>query len=111
MDQLLAHTARPSLVKVLLATWRRYRKPMMVSETSWHDGHPVHHRRYPGLNKGTWLRHLTEQVEIARFHGAKVVGICWYPIVDCSPWHATQSRNRWSHGLIRKDRRNWDGSL
>ncbi|RYG97431.1 MAG: hypothetical protein EON58_09750 [Alphaproteobacteria bacterium] len=33
--------------------WRRYRKPIMVSETSWHDGHPVHHRRYPGFNKDT----------------------------------------------------------
>ncbi len=64
------HTARTSLVKVLMATWRRYRKPIMVSETSWHDGHPIHHRRYPGLNKGTWLRHVTEQVDIARFHGA-----------------------------------------
>ncbi len=97
------HTARTSLVKVLMATWRRYRKPIMVSETSWHDGHPVHHRRYPGLNKGTWLRHVSEQVDIARFHGADVVGICWYPIVDCPPWHAPQSRSRWSHGLIRKD--------
>ena len=63
------HTARTSLVKVLMATWRRYRKPIMVSETSWHDGHPVHYRRYPGLNKGTWLRHVPEQMDIARFHG------------------------------------------
>ncbi|WP_162242179.1 glycosyl hydrolase 53 family protein [Rhizobium sp. Leaf383] len=97
------HTARTSLVKVLMATWRRYRKPIMVSETSWHDGHPVHHRRYPGLNKGTWLRHVIEQVRVARFHGANIVGVCWYPIVDCPPWHAPQSSNRWSHGLIRKD--------
>jgi len=63
------HTARTSLVKVLMTTWRRYRKPIMVSETSWHDGHPVHHRRYPGLNKGTWLRQVVDQVDIARFHG------------------------------------------
>ena len=49
-------------------------KPIMVSETSWHDGHPIHHHRYPGLNKGTWLRHVSEQVDIAKFHGANVVG-------------------------------------
>jgi hypothetical protein len=97
------HTARTTLVKVLLATWRRYRKPIMVSETSWHDGHPVHHRRHPGLHKGGWLRHVIEQVEVARFHGAHVVGVCWYPIVDCPPWHAPHSSSRWSHGLIRKD--------
>jgi len=97
------HTARTSLAKVLQTTWRRYRKPMMVSETSWHDGHPVHHRRHPGLHKGGWLRHVLDQVEVARFHGAVVVGVCWYPIVDCPPWHAPYSPRRWSHGLIRKD--------
>ena len=97
------HTARTSLAKVLMTTWRRYRKPIMVAETSWHDGHPVHHRRHPGLNKGTWLRHVVEHVDIARFHGANVVGICWYPIVDYPPRHAPNARNRWSHGLIRKD--------
>lgn len=97
------HTARTSLVKVLLAAWKRYRKPIMVSETSWHDGHPVHHRRYPGLNKGTWLRHVLDQVDIAAFHGAVIAGVCWYPIVDCPPWHRPFSKDRWSHGLIRSD--------
>ncbi len=75
----------------------------MVSETSWHDGHPVHHRRYPGLNKATWLRHVLDQVDIAAFHGAVIAGVCWYPIVDCPPWHRPFSKDRWSHGLIRSD--------
>ncbi len=97
------HTARTSLSKVLLRTWRRYRKPIIVSETSWHDGHPVHHHRYPGLHKGGWLRHVLHQVNVARFHGAAVEGVCWYPIVDCPPWHAPYSPSRWSHGLIRRD--------
>lgn len=97
------HTAKTILSKVLLKTWRRYRKPIMVSETSWHDGHPVHHRRHPGFHKGLWLRHVIDQVDIARFHGADIAGICWYPIVDCPPWHAPRSRHRWSHGLIRHD--------
>lgn len=97
------HTARTTLSKVLVKTWRRYGKPIMVSETSWHDGHPVHHRRYPGLNKGSWLRHVLDEVDIARQRGAIIAGVCWYPIVDCPPWHAPRSRNRWSHGLIRAD--------
>jgi hypothetical protein len=97
------HTARTILSKVLLKTWRRYRKPMMVSETSWHDGHPVHHRRHPGFHKGAWLRHVLDQVDVARLHGAEIVGICWYPIIDCPPWHSPRSRSRWSHGLIRSD--------
>jgi hypothetical protein len=97
------HTARTPLAKVLLRTWHRYRKPIMVSETSWHDGHPVHHRRHPGLHKGGWLRHVRDQVEVARFHGAVVEGVCWYPIVDSPPWHTPYSPSRWSHGLIRRD--------
>ena len=97
------HTARTALSKVLMATWRRYRKPIMVSETSWHDGHPVHHRRHPGFHKGAWLRHVLDQVDVARFHGVDVAGVCWYPIIDCPPWHAPRSRHRWSHGLIRHD--------
>ncbi|RDJ03582.1 glycosyl hydrolase 53 family protein [Rhizobium grahamii] len=97
------HTARTALSKVLIKTWRRYRKPIMVSETSWHDGHPVHHRRHPGFHKGAWLRHILEQIDVARMHGAEIVGVCWYPIIDCPPWHSPRSRHRWSHGLIRSD--------
>ncbi|MDH2329056.1 glycosyl hydrolase 53 family protein [Cereibacter sp. SYSU M97828] len=97
------HTARTTLSKVLIKTWRRYGKPVMVSETSWHDGHPVHHRRYPGFHKGHWLRHVLDEVEIAKARRVKIAGVCWYPIIDCPPWHAPRSRTRWSHGLIRSD--------
>ncbi len=97
------HTARTILSKVLLKTWRRYRKPIMVSETSWHDGHPVHHRRHPSFNKGAWLRYVLDQVDIARMHGADIVGVCWYPVIDCPPWDSPRSHHRWSHGLIRSD--------
>ncbi|MDB5665059.1 MAG: hypothetical protein JWS11_1602 [Cypionkella sp.] len=97
------HTARTILSKVLLKTWRRYKKPIMVAETSWHEGHPVHHRRHPGFHKGSWLREVLGQVEIARLHGAQIAGVCWYPIIDCPPWHTPRSQRRWSHGLIRSD--------
>ncbi len=97
------HTARTSLSKVLLKTWKRYRKPIMVSETSWHDGHPVHHRRYPGFNKGAWLRYVLDEVAQAEQKGAEIVGVCWYPIIDSPPWNRPRARLRWSHGLIRED--------
>lgn len=97
------HTARTTLSKVLVKTWRRYSKPIMVSETSWHDGHPVHHRRYPHFDKGRWLRHVLDEVALARARGVNIVGVCWYPFVDCPPWNAPWSQQRWSHGLIRKD--------
>lgn len=97
------HTARTSLLKVLLKTWKRFRKPILVSETSWHDGHREHHRRHPGFNKGSWLRYMLSDVETARSMGVEVAGLCWYPIVDCPPWGHPHARNRWSHGLIRAD--------
>ncbi len=97
------HTARTSLLKVLLKTWRRYGKPILLSETSWHDGHPIHHRRHPGFNKADWFWHVMDQIRQASLQGVEVAGLCWYPIVDCPPWQRPRSRNRWSHGLIRKD--------
>ena len=97
------HTARTSLLKVLLKTWKRYDKPILVSETSWHDGHRDHHRRHPGFNKGAWLRHMLGDIAEAQAKGVEVAGLCWYPIVDCPPWQHPRSRNRWSHGLIRAD--------
>ncbi|MCW6513257.1 glycosyl hydrolase 53 family protein [Lichenifustis flavocetrariae] len=97
------HTARTSLYKVLTKVARRYRLPIMVAETSWHDGHPIHHRRHPGWSKGDWLRHILQDVAAAEQNGADVVGVCWYPFVDCPPWHRPRSRQRWSHGLIRQD--------
>lgn len=97
------HTARTRLSKVLVKTARRYGLPTMVAETSWHDGHHEQERRYPGWNKGTWLRHVLDEVDVAKAKGAEVVGVCWYPIIDSPPWSTPRSRNRWSHGLIRAD--------
>lgn len=97
------HTARTSLFKVLVKTWKRYEKPILLSETSWHDGHPVHHGRHPGFNKAAWFHHIQAEVAAAHKVGVLVAGVCWYPVVDCPPWQRPNSRNRWSHGLIRKD--------
>lgn len=97
------HTARTSLFKVLLKTWRRYGKPILVAETSWHDGHPIHHRRHPGFNKGHWLGYMQDQIAAATAQGVEIAGLCWYPIIDCPPWQRPRSHSRWSHGLIRKD--------
>ena len=97
------HTARTALSKALIKTARRYGLPVMIAETSWHDGHREQQRRYPGWNKGDWLRHVLQEVAVAEAKGARIVGLCWYPVVDCPPWQHPRSRRRWSHGLIRED--------
>ncbi|WP_152046296.1 glycoside hydrolase family protein [Aureimonas psammosilenae] len=97
------HTARTVLSKVLVKTARRYRLPILVAETSWHDGHREQMRRYPGWNKGDWLRHVLSEAAVAGAKGADLKGVCWYPIVDSPPWDRPGSRSRWSHGLIRQD--------
>lgn len=97
------HTARAGLARVVTKTARRYRLPVMVAETSWHDGHPAHHRRHPGWTKGDWLRHVLEELAAAREKGAVIAGLCWYPAIDSPPWDRPRSRRRWSHGLIRQD--------
>ena len=97
------HTARTSLRKVLTKVARRYGLPIMVAETSWHDGHPRHSGRHPGWTKGDWLRHMLDEVAAAEERGAVVTGLCWYPFVDCPPWDRPRAHHRWSHGLIRAD--------
>jgi hypothetical protein len=90
------HTARTVLRKVLVKTWRRYRKPVLVSETSWHDGHPHHRKRYPGFSKATWFHHIAGEVAVAvaEAAGVDVAGICWYLM------GATSSRSIVAHESI-----------
>lgn len=97
------HDAEAPLHQVLIATWRRYGKPIIVSETSWHDGHPEQQRRFPQIkSKGDWLRYVEQEVYVAQMLGAVVEGLCWYPFVDTPPWGEPKGE-RWSHGLIRAD--------
>jgi hypothetical protein len=97
------HTARAPLGRAILKSWRRYKLPILVAETSWHDGHRAQRRRFPGFSKRRWLEHVLTEVEWAQERGARVQGLCWYPIVDCPPWPHPGSAHRWRHGLIRED--------
>ena len=100
---LYPHTLQAPIHAVLLETWRRHGKPVIISETSWHCGHEEQARRFPEIRgKGDWLRHVRAEVLLARRAGADVRAICWYPMIDCPTWD-DPTRGRWSHGLIRED--------
>lgn len=60
---------------MLAETWRRYRRPLVVAETG-----------TEGDARGPWLRHVAREVDVARAMGARVQGVCWYPILDHPGW-------------------------
>jgi hypothetical protein len=61
---------------LIRSVWRRYRRPMIISETS-----HVEHMR------GPWLRYVVEEAESVRAEGIPLHGICIYPIIGMPEWH------------------------
>ena len=97
------HSLKRDISEILVNTYKRYNLPVMLSETSWHDGHPEHHANYPEFtNKGDWLAYVLKETEKARNSGVDIVGACWCPFVDTPHW-GEPDFERWSHGLINKD--------
>ena len=96
------HDAQAPLSDVIEATWKRYGLPVLVSETSWHDGHAGQAAAFPQIrNKRGWLEHCLQNAALAKRNGAVVDGICWYPITDMPSWDV--DGEVWSNGLIRQD--------
>lgn len=74
------HYAQETLHRVLRAAADRYRLPVMITETSCHDGLPAAHRRFPHVrDRSDSPAHVW--VEIARSE-VPVAGLCWYPCLD-----------------------------
>jgi len=70
------------LCDLLLKVWQRYRRPMVIAETS-------------GLNDGrtAWLKDVMEESLAAVEMGIDLHGVCLYPAVDMPDWHTGQ----WLH--------------
>jgi UDP-galactopyranose mutase len=65
--------------QLIAANWKRYQKPLMVSETS-----------HFGSGRSRWIREMTQEVYHARLLGIPVEGICLYPILDRYDWENKQ---------------------
>ncbi|MEB0119518.1 beta-glucosidase [Pseudomonas sp. CCI1.2] len=63
------------LAGMLAETWRRYQRPMVITETG-SEGH----------DRASWMRYICEQVTLAMARGVPIEGICWYPILDYPGW-------------------------
>jgi len=66
---------RRPLRVLLLQTWQRYRRPLIVAETS-----------HVGVGRGDWLHEVADEVRGARAAGVPVQGLCIYPLVDRPDW-------------------------
>jgi beta-glucosidase/6-phospho-beta-glucosidase/beta-galactosidase len=73
------------LCSLLQRVWERYRRPMVIGETS-------------GMNQGRpdWLRDVMNEAMAAVNEGMDLHGICLFPGVDMPDWHTGQ----WLHNGI-----------
>ena len=71
-----------SLSQLLMNVYKRYQKPLVLSEIS----HPQEHRPY-------WLDFVANECALVVAEDIPLWGICWYPIIDrpdwdhFTPWH------------------------
>lgn len=73
------------LCSLLKRVWDRYRRPMVIGETS-------------GMNQGRpdWLRDVMNESMAAVNEGMDLHGICLFPAIDMPDWHTGQ----WLHNGI-----------
>jgi hypothetical protein len=61
--------------ELINATWERYRRPLVISETS-----------HFGAGRARWIIEISQEVAGALDSGIPVEGICLYPILDRFDW-------------------------
>lgn len=70
-----AHLLYRPLRSLLCEVYERYQRPVFIAETGIEfTGRPA------------WLRYIGREVRQALKRGAKIEGICWYPIVNYPGW-------------------------
>jgi hypothetical protein len=72
--------------ELLLDTWKRYKRPILVAETG-----------AEGPSAAPWLGYVAGEVRAALRAGVPVVGICLYPVMDYPDW---DDERHCSTGLI-----------
>ena len=79
------HEGIQPLCTLLQRVWERYRRPMVIGETS-------------GMNRGRpdWLHDVMNEAMAAVNQGMDLHGICLFPAVDMPDWHTGQ----WLHNGI-----------
>jgi beta-glucosidase/6-phospho-beta-glucosidase/beta-galactosidase len=73
------------LCELLATVWERYRRPMIIAETSG-----------MGYGRSAWLKDVMEESLAAVNQGIDLHGICLFPAVDMPDWHTGE----WLHNGI-----------
>jgi beta-glucosidase/6-phospho-beta-glucosidase/beta-galactosidase len=73
------------LCDLLSLVWERYRRPMIIGETSGLD-----------MGRAHWLKDVMEESLAAVLRGIDLHGICLFPAVDMPDWHTGE----WLHNGI-----------
>lgn len=84
------------LADLLESAWTRYRRPMIVAETSGMQG-----------GRDDWLNDVVEECLAAVNRGMDLHGVCLFPAVDVPDWHTGE----WLHNGICDLERQPDGRL
>ena len=73
------------LCDLLQSVWERYRRPMVIAETS-------------GMGRGreAWLNDVMQESLAAVYRGMDLQGVCLFPAVDMPDWHTGE----WLHNGI-----------
>lgn len=79
----LGDSRRQPLHKMLAELHARYKRPILLAETS-----------HVGSGRGIWLRQVAEEIVRALTEGVNCVGICLYPAIDRHDW---DNENYWHH--------------
>ncbi|HEU4754737.1 MAG TPA: hypothetical protein VFU47_16635, partial [Armatimonadota bacterium] len=67
---------RKPLSEMLVYAWERYRRPLIIGETSgWQD------------HRAEWLRQTMQECMKALVSGVDLQGVCLYPCVDIPDWN------------------------
>jgi hypothetical protein len=83
------------LHKLLAEVDARYRRPIVIAETS-----------HYGIGRAPWLREIVEECGLAIERGVALHGVCLYPILDRFDW---EDRNHWHNSGLWDMSRNGTG--
>jgi beta-glucosidase/6-phospho-beta-glucosidase/beta-galactosidase len=76
----VGHILYKPLNKILIETYARYGKPMLIAETGIEDA-----------RRAEWFQYVSTQADLAMKAGVPLEGICLYPIVNHPGWDDQRS--------------------